>query len=348
MKSPLLLLLVFMLVLLFDTTTSQQRRSSGEDDNSRNFPKDDFSKFFRDVRKALGLDSRSLERWNRYLTKIVYEGQVYTWRQFEKDWVKLKEKPSFSNVIGFIRKVWWPAIVHGCSKIVNFFVQIQKFLLDFLEKKCDKHIGRKNQFHPWNILKTQDATNISFLVFVYMMALSFVLIKLVTVWNFTVYLSTTFLLYYIGGPKLLFKCLLTVTALAWFLLDIVLRHPLQTALLIVVMYVCGIAKHFITTSSRRAARPRAPPVDTSDTNGHPHSQQQQQQQQQQQHQRRRSSARDTVPPPEAPPADAPGRDEFNSLTKRIEGMEQRTNLLYSKLDKLAQTIERVVPDDDDE
>ena len=48
----------------------------------------------------------------------------------------------------------------------------------------------------------------------------------------------------------------------------------------------------------------------------------------------------------APPG--PDRDEFNLLTERIEGMEMRTNLLCSKLDKLSKTIERVVPDDDED
>jgi len=332
--TTLLPLLVLVIVLGLATCQQSRRHSTSGDNNNNNFPKDDFAKFFRDVRKSLGLDSQSLNHWNRYFTKIFYEGQVYTWRQFERDYAKVKENPSPSSVLGLIRKSWWPAVVHGCSRIVTFFTDMQQFLLKFLERKCDKHIGRNNQFHPWNILKTQDATNISFLVFVYMLALSFILIKLLSVWNFSVYLATTGLLYYNGGPKLLFNCLLTVTALAWFLLDLILRNPLQAALLIVVTYALSMVRNYIASSaSRRNNRQRTASNDNVNDA------------RQKQHQRRRSSGRDSISS-SAPPG--PDRDEFNLLTERIEGMEMRTNLLCSKLDKLSKTIERVVPDDDDD
>ena len=60
-------------------------------------------------------------------------------------------------------------------------------------------------FHPWNVMMEQNEQSVSFLVFVYSLMISLILIKLLSWWNFMVYLAFGFLIYSFGGPYMVFK-----------------------------------------------------------------------------------------------------------------------------------------------
>jgi len=61
--------------------------------------------------------------------------------------------------------------------------------------------------HPWNVMMDKNEQHVSFLVFVYGLMTSLVLIKILSWWNFMVYLAFGFLIYSFGGPYLVFKWL---------------------------------------------------------------------------------------------------------------------------------------------
>ena len=58
--------------------------------------------------------------------------------------------------------------------------------------------------HPWNIIK-QDKETISFVIFVYAVALSLILIRLCSFWNFVSFAAVGYTSYVLGGPKFCFR-----------------------------------------------------------------------------------------------------------------------------------------------
>ena len=55
--------------------------------------------------------------------------------------------------------------------------------------------------------------HVSFLVFIYGLMTSLVLVKILSWWNFMVYLSVGFLVYSFGGPYMVFKWLVYMNLL---------------------------------------------------------------------------------------------------------------------------------------
>ena len=91
-KHIILVVAAIVFITLLPCAVSQQRqhrRQPGEEDASTNFPHNDLFKFFSDVQKRIGLDGKSLERFSQYLTRMVYDGQVYTERNFQRDYAKV-------------------------------------------------------------------------------------------------------------------------------------------------------------------------------------------------------------------------------------------------------------------
>ena len=113
---------------------------------------------------------------------------------------------------------------------------------------------------------------------------------------------------------------MTVIGFGWFIFDLVINYPFQTALVILSLCVLSsirwIFAKFLQLVFGRTPAP---------------------------------AGRDFYDAP-ARPANMAGlgaRGEFNALTSRIDGMERRTDMLNEKLDQLASSMERVLENMDD-
>ncbi|XP_066932083.1 uncharacterized protein [Clytia hemisphaerica] len=305
----------FVLLFLFANQTTAGRE---HDD----FPKDDYKTFFKDLNEALGLE-QLLDTIGFYFRTYIRIGQAYTWQKFNNDWKDLQTSPSVFKLFHFIHKLFWVAISQTGVKLIHAMRDGQVFLLHFLKKKCDKTLDKNSALHPWNVLMEQNEQSVSFLVFVYGLMISLILIKILSWWNFMVYLAFGFLVYSFGGPYMVFKWLLTITALVWFIFDFVLTYPFQTAIAILTLYgmvhITWLLRSIVNLIFGRSDTPPPTPRHYRDY------------------------------PDASPPRDRHRAEgEFTELTNRIDGMERRTELLNDRLDQLSRSMERVLQNMGDE
>jgi len=305
MKSlPVVTIAMVSITLLISTITCQSHKST--DDSKQSLPKNEFLTILNDIYEKLGMKEVS-QNLNNYLKKSVREGQRYTSTNFETDWNNLKENPA--SVISFVRKVTWPAIVHSSMKIMEIITAMQEFLLRFMKYKCDEYLGKDALFHPWNILNDKDTQNVSFIVFAYAVAISLILVRLLSWWNFMVFVALSFLLYSFGGPYLVFKWLLCITGAVWYLFDVTLKYPYQVAVAIIAIFLLSYVKGVFAFTASGEERP--PPWKVE----------------------KRFQTIDR---------------EYNSLTNRLDSMEEKTNLLNRKLDTLSKSMERLAYSDNED
>lgn len=88
--------------------------------------------------------------------------------------------------------------------------------------------------HPWNMMMEKDEQHISFLVFVYGLALSLILIKLLSWWNFMVYLAICFLIYSFGGAQMVMKWL------GWYLFNLTVCCTPHTEIFFIIKPVSNL------------------------------------------------------------------------------------------------------------
>lgn len=305
------------ILILVETTWCAHDKLEDEEDNSKNFINNDFARIISDINEYLGLKSIFTEISTRLKITII-EARRYTREEFDTDWKQLRDNPGLRNFIHFVRKVTWPAVVLPCIKIIDTTGTAQLFFLKFLKKKCDIYIGKNALLHPWNMLMEQNKQQLSMVVFAYFMALSFVFLKILSWWNFMVYLACVFLAYSFGGQYLVFKWLLTVTGVIWFVVDLLLKYPLQVAILIIVVFILSYVKGFFllpfidntVPSPRRNSRERM-------------------------HNGRESTAdKQHI------------QRDFHVLTSRLDGMEIKTDVLADKLEQLTKSMEKLMSDDE--
>ena len=119
--------------------------------------------------------------------------------------------------------------------------------------------------------------------------------------------------------------------MAWFIFDLVINYPFQTAIVILSLYLLSslnwIVSKFLQLVFGRTPNEALPA--------------------------RRQAFYDNIDFHNGAPNRSPPHQkgtEFNALTKRINGMERRTDLLNEKIEQLAQSMESVLQnmDDDDE
>ena len=118
---------------------------------------------------------------------------------------------------------------------------------------------------------------------------------------------------------------MTVTALAWFVFDLVTNYPFQTAIVILSLNVLSSINWILSKFFGRAPNSHQPLPPR----------------------RQYYDNRDGTPPRNGAPYQQTG-GELNALTNRIDGMERRTDLLNDKLEELSRTMERVLQNMDDD
>lgn len=100
--------------------------------------------------------------------------------------------------------------------------------------------------------------------------------------------------------------LLTVTALIWFIINVIIQNPLQVAVTILILYFLRLARNLVPFSSS-----------SSGNNGSSFSSRINQE-------------------------NIPDRREYNTLAHRVNSMEEKTDLLNSKLDRLTRLLDRQI------
>ena len=118
---------------------------------------------------------------------------------------------------------------------------------------------------------------------------------------------------------------MTITALAWFVFDLVTNYPFQTAIVILSLYMLSSINWVLSKFFGRTPNAPQPPPPR----------------------RQYYDNRDGAPMRNGAPYQQTG-GELNALTNRIDGMERRTDLLNNKLEELSRTMERVLENMDDD
>ena len=234
MKFPATFLLV-MILLVVAYCNNNEKRAEDEDDLPP-LPDNEFFKFVTSLNQKLGLE-QVFAKVGKAMTRHIREAQSLSAKEFQRDWAKVKESPTFWNIVYFLTKWTWPGMVQGCVRVIKETSLIQKGILNNLEKKCDRYLGKDATVHPFNVKKYLNSAQFSFFVFSYALVFSLLVLKLMTWWNFAVYLALGFLIYHLGGLNLVLKSLLTLTGLVWFIFDVILAYPLPSAVGIVVIYI---------------------------------------------------------------------------------------------------------------
>ncbi|XP_065054374.1 uncharacterized protein LOC135683130 [Rhopilema esculentum] len=153
--------------------------------------------------------------------------------EFTRDWKNLKSQPLNPFVIiSFIKNTTLPAVCRASLHVKEGWLIIDRHIMAFTRKKCGNLLGEGAPWHPWNIIK-QDKETISFVIFVYAVALSLILIRLCSFWNFVSFGAVGYTSYILGGPKFCFRWLVLMTGAFWYVFEIVLTYPLQSALVII-------------------------------------------------------------------------------------------------------------------
>lgn len=117
--------------------------------------------------------------------------------------------------------------------------------------------------------------------------------------------------------------LLCITAAFWFVFDTVIRYPFQAAVFILTLYVLRLVWNMLPTFHRNR------PVDNRDAGMHASYSAQTQ----------RQTGRNT---------DDMHQRDFRFLTSRIDGMEEKTNLLCDRLERLSRSVDQLTRSMSDE
>lgn len=283
------------------------------------YTRNDYKHFFKDLGEALGIE-KILDTVGLYFRTWIRIGQSYNWKKFDNDIAYLQKDLNLKKAFYFIHKMWWVGVAQCSVRAIEFCSQSQRILLRFLKEKCDHFLGREAALHPWNVMMQQNQQHISFLIFVYSLALSLIAIKLLSWWNFMVYLAFWFLVYSFGGPYTVFKGLLTVTAFVWFIGDLVLTYPFHAAVGIFTLFGMRYVWWFTTSLFGLFLPVRdsdhadgAPPSPSTNLNGGYRPREN----------RYRNENRD-----------------ISILTSRIDGMERKTDILTDRLEQLSRAMDR--------
>ncbi|XP_065683155.1 uncharacterized protein LOC105846623 isoform X2 [Hydra vulgaris] len=185
---------VFIFGLVVFTTYSSE--------DKKDIPINDFAALVNDLKQALNLD-RVFEVIHQYLKTAINNGQKYSYQQFKDDWRNLKVHPV--DIAKFVHQSIWAIIVNGSLAIIKVFYYYHNFFLEYLKKKCDIYFEKIDPFHPWNVMEQENKQTPLYL-FIYGGILSLVFMRFLSSWNFLLYIAASFLVHYIGGTPLVFKC----------------------------------------------------------------------------------------------------------------------------------------------
>ena len=262
------------------------------------FPQNDFLKIFQDTWKKLGAD-KWLQSFSVAMRDAVQEGQRSDMRTLEIEWKMIQKNPRPQDVFFFALKAVWAFIVHSFIELFKILEWIQVYILRFMRHKCDTYLGKDSPYHPWALLDS-DPTQVSFLIFVYGLAVSLILMRFLTWFQYSVFLAVSFMAHSFGGPHMVFKWLVFVTGTIWFLFDLLIAYPFHFASVILLIFVVRLLRVFASKDSLDS--PRA----VSHQPIHP---------------------------------EVAKRIELRDLEKRVERFETAERLLSDRVDRLVEALE---------
>eukprot|EP00112_Aurelia_sp_Birch-Aquarium-sp1_P013446 Seg2853.3 transcript_id=Seg2853.3/GoldUCD/mRNA.D3Y31 product="hypothetical protein" protein_id=Seg2853.3/GoldUCD/D3Y31 len=172
--------------------------------------------------------------------------KAFDYNDFERDWNTLKSEPINPFVIGaFLQNTTLPVIVRSSIEVNKAWRKAYHIVMGFTRAKCDKVLGAEAPLHPWNIIK-QDKETVSFVVFVYAVSLSLILIKICSLWNFIGLLTTGYLVFIFGGPHFCFRWLIFMTGVCWFLFEMILAYPIHAAAVFLALFFWPYISSMVT------------------------------------------------------------------------------------------------------